>query len=243
MTSPTTPPELIVMLTYEDQTVEEAQDLFEACRSLKAGHWGFKDIGISPEKMRHLAASMKDAGCTVYLEVVSLTEHEALRAVEVAATCGCDALMGSRYSPTIHEATQAYKLKYLPFVGQVTGHPSILEGTVESIAADASHLSSRQVDGMDLLTYRHNGDTNGLLQAVVAASFVPVVSAGSIDRYQRIKSVWDAGAWGFTIGSAFFDASFAPATSFRDNLAEVLSWLAHEEERRFEASAQRTTGG
>jgi NAD(P)H-dependent flavin oxidoreductase YrpB (nitropropane dioxygenase family) len=68
---------------------------------------------------------------------------------------------------------------------------------------------------MDLLPYRRNGDTDGLLQAVVAASSVPVVSAGSIDSYERITSIWDAGAWGFTIGSAFFDTRFVPGSSFR----------------------------
>jgi hypothetical protein len=229
----TAAPELIVMLTYEDQTVSDAHELFQGCRGLGALRWGFKNVGLPANEMRRLAESMKEAGCSVYLEVVSLNDEEALEAVEVASSCGCDALMGSVYSPTIHKAAQSHDLAYLPFVGDVSGHPSVLEGTVESITDDAKRLSALGVDGMDLLTYRFEGDTNGLLHAVVAASSVPVVSAGSIDSYQRIETVWDAGAWGFTIGSAFFDARFAQAP-FRDNLAHVLTWLAEEEARRYE---------
>lgn len=231
-------PELIVMLTYDDKTVANAHEVFDSCRSLDARHWGFKDIGLPDREMRKLAGGMKDAGCQVYLEVVSLSEAEALKAVEIAATCGCDAVMGSIYSSSIHETARHHGLQYFPFVGEISGHPSVLGGTVESIASHARHLSAQDVDGMDLLTYRFTGgDPDGLLKEVVASSTVPVVSAGSISSYERIQSVWDAGAHGFTIGSAFFDEAFAPTMSFRENLASVLSWLAEEESRRLAPSA------
>ena len=36
-------PELIVMLTYNDCTVENAYEIFEQCKNSKAKFWGFKE--------------------------------------------------------------------------------------------------------------------------------------------------------------------------------------------------------
>ena len=83
---------------------------------------------------------------------------------------------------------------------------------------------------MDLLTYRYTGDAYQLLQEVVKATCVPIVSAGSIADYQRIAEVWNSEAWGFTIGSAFFDKAFVPDGSFKDNVAAVCDWLQQTDE-------------
>ena len=39
-------PELIVMLTHHDETVQNALALFEECKDLPVTHWGFKDVGL-----------------------------------------------------------------------------------------------------------------------------------------------------------------------------------------------------
>jgi putative N-acetylmannosamine-6-phosphate epimerase len=78
---------------------------------------------------------------------------------------------------------------------------------------------------MDLLSYRYVGDARALLRAVVKAAQVPIVSAGSIDSYERMAEVWEAGAWGFTIGSALFDRKFVPDGSFKENILAVCNWL------------------
>jgi putative N-acetylmannosamine-6-phosphate epimerase len=83
---------------------------------------------------------------------------------------------------------------------------------------------------MDLLSYRYVGDAPALLREVVAATKVPIVSAGSIDSYKRLEEVSDAGAWGFTIGSALFDRKFVPDGSFRDNILAVCDWLEKRDE-------------
>ena len=36
-------PELIVMLTHNDLTVENAAEVFETCKNSKAEYWGFKE--------------------------------------------------------------------------------------------------------------------------------------------------------------------------------------------------------
>jgi len=220
------------MLTYDDQTVENAEELFASCRDLPVSHWGFKNVGLNRAGMIRLAGAMKDAERTVYLEVVSLDEEAALAAVETARTCAVDVFMGTVYTDTVREAAQLAQLDYFPFVGTVAGHPSVLSGAIEEISQDARDLTRRGVQGLDLLSYRHPDEPERLLREVVQATPIPVVSAGSINSYARIRSVWDAGAWAFTIGSAFFDSSFAPGMSFRDNLIHVLDWLAQEQERQ-----------
>jgi phosphoribosylformimino-5-aminoimidazole carboxamide ribonucleotide (ProFAR) isomerase len=86
-------------------------------------------------------------------------------------------------------------------------------------------MEAKGVDGMDLLTYRYTGDAPKLLQEVVEAISVPMVSAGSIDSYDRIAEVRDTGTWGFTIGTAFFEKKFIPDGSFEANMMAVWDWL------------------
>ena len=67
-----------------------------------------------------------------------------------------------------------------------------------------------------------------LLKQVVDATNIPVVSAGSIATFERINEVWAAGAWGFTIGSAFFDKQFVSDGSFEENVLAVCNWLEEQ---------------
>jgi phosphoribosylformimino-5-aminoimidazole carboxamide ribonucleotide (ProFAR) isomerase len=81
---------------------------------------------------------------------------------------------------------------------------------------------------LDLLTYRYNGEASRLLKLVVEATNIPIVSAGSIATFDRITEVWDSGAWGFTIGSAFFERQFVPDGSFEENVLAVCDWLGKQ---------------
>ena len=47
-------------------------------------HWGFKDVGLPPDKMKMLVSEMRAAGKITYLEVVSLSEEEGLRGARIA---------------------------------------------------------------------------------------------------------------------------------------------------------------
>ena len=223
-------PEFILMLTYNDTTVEDALKIFRECQDAPVTHWGFKDVGLPPEEMKALAREMKDAGKTTYLEVVSLSEEEGLRGAKVAVESGFDILMGTVFFDSIMDYLKDKPIKYYPFPGHIFGHPSIMDGTIEEVVAHARFLEGKGVPGMDLLSYRYVGDARALLTEVVKATRVPIVSAGSIDSYQRIAEAWEAGAWGFTIGSALFDKKFAPDGSFRENTLAVCDWLARTDE-------------
>ena len=64
-----------------------------------------------------------------------------------------------------------------------------------------------------------------LLEKMVASLKVPIVSAGSIDSFQKIQQTINHCIWGFTIGGAFFDKKFKPKGSFRDNVKAVVDYL------------------
>ena len=218
-------PELIVMLTHRDRTVSDALSRFDGAKDFPIAHWGFKDVGLSPEQMQELVAAMKNAGKTTFLEVVSLSEQEGLRGARLAVDLGFDILMGTVYYPSIGEYLKDKPVRYYPFPGHVHSHPSILDGTIDEIVAHACELESYGAHGLDLLTYRFDGEAARLLKEVVEATKIPIVSAGSIASFERIGEVWDAGAWGFTIGSAFFERKFVPDGSFEDNVWAVCQWL------------------
>lgn len=218
-------PELIVMLTHHDETVPDALELFHRTKECPVTHWGFKDVGLSPKEMQPVVKAMKDAGKSTFLEVVSLSEKEGLEGARLAVELGFDILMGTVFFPSIAEYLQDKPVRYYPFPGHVHSHPSILDGTIDEIVAHACELEKYGVHGLDLLTYRFTGNASSLLAEVVQATRVPIISAGSIASFERIREVWDAGAWGFTIGSAFFDQQFVPHGSFEENVLAVCNWL------------------
>ncbi len=218
-------PEFILMLTHNDTTVKEALNIFRECKDAPVMHWGFKDVGLPPDEMKTLVREMKTAGKTTYLEVVSLSEEEGLQGARIAVDAGFDVLMGTVFFDSILEYLEGKPIKYYPFPGHIHSHPSILDGTIEEIVAHAHFLESKGVQGMDLLSYRYVGDAPQLLREVVKSTNVPIVSAGSIESYKRLAEVWQAGAWGFTIGSALFDKKFIPDGSFLENTLAVCNWL------------------
>ena len=218
-------PELIVMLTHHDQTVPDALELFDRMKDYPITHWGFKDVGLPPKEMQEVAMAMKDVGKITFLEVVSLSEEEGLRGARLAVESGFDILMGTVFYPSIGDYLKDKSVRYYPFPGHVHSHPSILDGTIDDIVAHARELEAYGVHGLDLLTYRYNGEASLLLKKVVQATKIPIVSAGSIASFERITEVWDSGAWGFTIGSAFFERQFVPNGSCEENVLAVCNWL------------------
>ncbi len=219
-------PELIIMLTHNDQTVGNALEVFDECRDLPVACWGFKDIGLPKGQMKQLVSEMKKENKTTFLEVVTYTEEECLSGAKLAAECGFDYLMGTTYYDSVFELLKDSPVKYFPFCGKVSGNPSILEGSVEEIVAQARMMESKGVPGFDILAYRYvQGDPEELADKFIKALKVPVVMAGSISSFQRIDKVRELNPWGFTIGSAFFEKKFVENGSFREQIVSVADYL------------------
>ena len=201
-------PELIVMLTHNDLTVIDAYEIFDQCKKSKAKFWGFKEEPLPLEQMQKLFAYMKDCGKTTFLEVVSYSEKECLEGARKAVACNCDFLMGTTFFDSVNDFCRENHLNYLPFVGKITGRPSVLEGTPEEMINEANAYIAKGVYGIDLLGYRYTGDAALLNREFVKNMEVPVCIAGSVNSYERLQEIKDVSPWAFTIGGAFFENKF-----------------------------------
>ncbi|MCD8123080.1 MAG: hypothetical protein LUE65_12780 [Clostridiales bacterium] len=217
---------LIVMLTHNDVTVENAKELFEENKDLPVVNWGFKDVGLEPEKMKELCGMMKAEGKTTYLEVVTYSEAECMRGAKLAVECGFDCLMGTIYYESVMKYVKSTGLKYFPFVGKVSESPSILEGSCDYMLDQAAKFQEAGVAGVDLLGYRYvEGDPNVLSAAFIKASPIPTVLAGSIGSEERMLLVKQMDPAYFTMGSALFTKNFVKEGTFRENLEAVVAFL------------------
>ena len=216
-------PILIVMLTFNDKTVANASEIFEQCKNSRAEYWGFKEAPLPLEEMKALYGRMKALGKKTVLEVVAYTEHECMAGAKMAAQCGCDILMGTVFSDSVNDFCKAHGLKYMPFVGQITGRPSVLEGSVEDMIREARVYLEKGACGIDLLGYRYTGDAAKLIRTFVASIQAPVCIAGSINSYERLDEVKNTAPWAFTIGSAFFENRFGG--SFDEQIDKVYQYM------------------
>ena len=201
--------DFIFMLTAHDRTIPDARERLEEVLAGGARHIGFKDVGLPPEELKLLASDIRDAGGRSYLEVVSLDAESELASARAAIALEVDCLLGGTRAETVVDIIRDHPLRYYPFAGHVTGHPSVLEGPIEEIVASARALTALEgVHGLDLLAYRFEGDVPSLMTAVCDATDKPVIMAGSIDREERVNALAAAGAAGFTVGTAALSGDF-----------------------------------
>ena len=220
-------PEIIIMLTHHDVTVKDAYEVFQQCKDIDAvKFWGFKNVGLPKDQMKELTAAMKAAGKTTFLEVVTYDEESCLDGAKTAVECGFDCLMGTLYYESVHKYLDEHNLTYMPFVGKVSGSPSILEGTNEEIIEDAKNMMAKGIKGFDILAYRHVVDGEKLAYDFCKAVDAQICIAGSINNFGRIDTMFDIGPWTFTMGSALFEKNFVPGGSFRENLLAVADYMA-----------------
>lgn len=216
-------PKLIVMLTHHDRTVEDAAEIFEECTGSAADFWGFKEDPLPHDRMKALYARMKACGKTTFLEVVAYSEEEGLAGAKLAVSCGCDVLMGTCFFDSINDYCKAHGLKYMPFVGEITGRPSILSGSIDGMIHDAETYLEKGVYGIDLLAYRYTGDAGRLIREFTSRVHAPICIAGSVNSLDRLDEVKAAGPWAFTIGGAFFEDRFG--ASFSEQVDRVCAYM------------------
>jgi len=220
-------PKLILMFTLNDVTVPDAQEYFEMVKDLDVDYYGFKEIGLPEKEMKKLCDSIHSIGKEAFVEVVEYDEEKILEPAKQAVRLDFDFLMGTIYYPSVMDIVNNSNLKYYPFCGKIYGRPSILDGTVDEIIEDAKRIEAAGADGFDILAYRYKypEKIDTLVRRLVAEIKVSIVSAGSINSFDRLQNTVDQGAWGFTIGGAFFEKKFVPEGSYRDNVAAVVNFL------------------
>ena len=222
-----TSPMLTVMLTYNDLTVRNAYEIFDQCKDSAVQCWWLKEEPLEIEEMKKIFSYMKKCGKKTALEVVSYDKEKALASAKNAVEWGCDYLMGTVFSDAVNDLCKANNLKYLPFVGDVSERPSILEGNINDIIIQAKEYLSKGVYGIDLLGYRYNGNAAELIENIVNKVDTPVCVAGSINSYLRLDEIKRISPWSFTIGSAFFENKFGDCVS--EQIKSVLHYMEHRD--------------
>ncbi len=204
--------DFIFMLTRDDRTVLDALDVLDEIRPLELRHIGFKDVGLEPALMRELNRKIKAQGATSWLEVVDTAPGATLAAARAAIEIGVDRLLGGADVQAVLALLAGTGIRYYPFPGAPHGHPTVLGGRLDQIAADCAAFRAKGCAGADLLAYRAtDAEPLELVQAArQALGDRTLIVAGSIDRPARVRALAAAGADAFTIGSAVFNGAFAP---------------------------------
>ncbi|ASP19136.1 methylglyoxal synthase [Antarctobacter heliothermus] len=212
--------DFILMLTANDRTIPDARARLEEALEGGVRHIGFKDVGLPLSELKGLAAAIRSSGGRSYLDADS-----ELASARAAVEIDVDCLLGGTRAREVTEVTRHHPVRYYPFPGKITGHPSVLEGPVEDIAASARELADfEHVHGLDLLAYRFDGAVPALMKAVCGAVGKPVIMAGSIDSEDRVAACAQAGAAGFTVGTAALSGVFpAEGSGFAAQVRAILA--------------------
>jgi hypothetical protein len=214
--------EFIFMLTRDDVTLSDARAVYESIADTGVRHVGCKDVGLPTDELAALMDDIRANGHQTYLEVVSETPEATLASARAAAEIRPDHLIGGTLIEPVQEILAGTGVKFFPYVGQIVGHPCLLRGSIDEIVADTERAAALGVDGINLLAYRYDGDVDALVRAVVGATDLPVICAGSVDAPERIRALEQAGAWAFTIGTAALDGVLVEGLPLREQLEAAL---------------------
>ncbi len=218
--------EFIFMLTRDDKTLTDARDVYASIADSGVRHVGCKDVGLPREALQGLMSDIKANGHTTHLEVVSESEQATLASARAAAEMGPDYLIGGTLIEPVQEILAGTRIKFFPYVGQIVGHPCLLRGSIAEIAEDARRAEALGVDGINLLAYRYDGDVEALVEAVVDATSLPVIAAGSVDSSERIRALEERGVWAFTIGTAALDGVLLPGEPLEAQIRYALAAIS-----------------
>jgi hypothetical protein len=214
--------EFIFMLTRDDVTLADARAVYASIAETGVRHVGCKDVGLPTEELSALMEDIRSHGHETWIEVVSETEEATLASARAAAAIRPDHLIGGTLIEPVQEILAGTGIRFWPYVGQIVGHPCLLRGTIDEIVADTERAAALGVDGINLLAYRYDGDVEELVRAVVGATDLPVICAGSVDSVDRIRALDGCGAWGFTIGTAALDGALVEGAPLSGQLGAAL---------------------
>src|SRR3954447_23022640 len=215
--------EFIFMLTRDDVTLSDAREVYASIARTGVRHVGCKDVGLPTEELKALMEDIRSNGHETWIEVVSETEEDPLASARAAAEIRPDHLIGGTVIEPVQEILEGTGIRFWPYVGQIVGHPCLLRGSIDETVADTERAAAAGVDGINLLAYRYDGDVEALTRAVVAATDLPVICAGSVDSAERIRALDACGAWAFTIGTAALDGVLVEGLPLRGQLSAALA--------------------
>ena len=216
-------PAFILMLTRHDVTIPEALEMYGALARSPLEYVGFKDVGAGIAQMRELVSRIHGDGRKAVLEVVRPGAIAELAAMHIALELEFDLLIGGNVNRRVAVGLDGSNVAYFPYVGEVTGHPCVLDGSISSISLDAESALALGADGVNLLAFRHRGsDPERLMHEVAASTQGRFLVAGDVDSPARVGTIVSAGAFAFTVGTAVLARRFAGSTTIAAEVAAVL---------------------
>ena len=137
----------------------------------------------------------------------------------MAAEVRPDYLIGGTLIEPVQEIIAGTGIRFFPYVGQIVGHPCLLRGSIDEIAADArarrgARRRRHQPARLPLRRRRRRRSSRRSSQA----TSLPVIAAGSVDSVERIRALADLGVWAFTIGTAALDGVLVPGAPLGEQL-------------------------
>lgn len=218
--------EFIFMLTRDDRTLTNAREVYAKIAGSGVRHVGCKDIGLPRAELQALMDEIRANGHTSHLEVVSESEQATLESARAAAEIGPDYLIGGTLIEPVQREIEGTGIKFFPYVGRIVDHPCLLRGSITEITDHVRRAESLGVDGINLLAYRYDGDVDALVEAVVGATDLPVIAAGSVDSPARIRALAERNVWAFTIGTAALDGKLVEGGTLDEQLRCALDAAA-----------------
>jgi hypothetical protein len=217
--------DFIFMLTRDDRTIGDAEDVVDAAAELGVRHIGVKDVGVPRATLERVVERIRARQGVCYFEVVSTTPEDVDASLATGAALGVDCILGGTDLDAARRALGSLD-RYFPFPGRPVGHPTRLRGSAGDVERDARAAGERGCGGIDLLAYRATeADPLTLVRAArrgIGAG--RLIVAGSVRSVGQIHAVAAAGADAFTIGSAVFDRAFVPAEdSLRGQIVDILA--------------------
>jgi hypothetical protein len=216
------------MLTHHDVTIPNALEVFDEVKDTGLKCIGCKDIGLTLDQYKELFAGFRKYGIQSFLEVVTYSEQEHFRGIELATKIGADNLIGGmpQYTKKTmdHLKKSKTRLGFYPYIGKISGHPCILGGSVDEIIKDGKEAEKHGINGINLLLYRYTDDQKKLLAATKKLK-VPLIVAGNVANFSQIEELKKNNIWAFTIGGAILEKKFVENGSTQEQIRAVLKSL------------------
>jgi len=218
------------MLTKDDVTIPNALEVVDEIMDTNLRYIGFKDPqegGLSPDKYKPLMAKLRETDMEIFIEVVSESEELNLRSAKLAVDLGVDFVCGGTFIDSSMQAIAGTDIGFFPYIGEIVGHPCVLEGTIKGMVEEGKMVKKKGIAGINLLAYRREpaSEVPLLIQEVQKAVGLPLIIAGSINSFERIDKMKELGVWTFTIGGAIQDGIFVPGGTIKENINAVLDVL------------------
>jgi len=221
--------EFIFMLTHHDVTIPNALQVFDEVKDTGLKCIGCKDIGLNIDQYKELFAGFRKHGMQSFLEVVTYSEQEHFRGIELATKIGVDNLIGGmpQYTKKTmdHIKQNKIRLGFYPYIGKISSHPCILGGSLDEIIKDGQEAEKYGINGINLLLYRYTDDSQKKLLEATKKLKVPLIVAGNVVNFDQIKELKQNGVWAFTIGGAILEKKFVNNGTNREQILAVLKSL------------------